>query len=368
MNSNQKEKHGGNLYAAMRSCGGALTDFLDFSANINPLGLSQGVRKALLLAMDAVICYPDPDAADFKQAVANYYQVQPRNIEAGNGAVELIYLLCRALSPERVVIPAPTFSEYAAAGRAAGLPVKYTELCPEGDFNPDLETLTRQLRRQDLLFICNPNNPTGAVLTRDQLEPLIQAASSVGAHVVVDESFIDFRPAGAQESCRSLVGRYAGLSVLHSLTKFLAIPGLRLGFLLTAENLAQKLRSLRDPWNVNVMAQAAGVSGLADLDYRQQTIELVQQQKEYLFQEFQKLPGFRPLPPSVNFMLADIRGSGRDAGRLQQELWPQRIMIRNCENFIGLSSSYIRVAVKSPAENRRLVKVLKKLIYGEDVQ
>ena len=362
------KKHGGNLYEAMRSRGGSLADFLDFSANINPLGLSPRVRSALQQSMEVVVCYPDPDATALKQAIAECYQVHPENIETGNGAVELIYLLCRALSPERVIMPAPTFSEYAAAAEAAGLPVATIALRKENGFVPEIESIIRQLRAHDLLFVCNPNNPTGAVLTSNQLEPLIAAASSVGAHVVIDESFIDFRDSAAMESCRILVRQYDSLSVLHSLTKFLAIPGLRLGFLLAPEKLAQKTKRLRDPWNVNVMAQAAGLAGLADLDYRQQTLFLVGQEKEYLYREFQKLPGFSPLPPAVNFMLTDIGSSGWDAGRLQAGLWPYRIMVRNCENFIGLSDAYIRVAVKSPVENRRLLNVLKKLICGEDVE
>ena len=362
------KKHGGNLYEAMRSRGGSLADFLDFSANINPMGLSPWVRSALQQSMEAVVCYPDPDATALKQAIAECYQVHPENIETGNGAVELIYLLCRAASPERVLIPAPTFSEYASAAGAAGLPVETIGLRKEDGFAPDLEVFIRQLRFRDLLFVCNPNNPTGAVLTCSQLEPLVAAASSVGAHVVVDESFIDFRESGARESCRMLVGKYDSLSVLHSLTKFLAIPGLRLGFLLAPEKLAQKIKSLRDPWNVNVMAQAAGIAGLADQEYRKQTLAMIVREKEYLFHEFQKLPGFHPLPPAVNFMLADIGSSGWDAGRLQAGLWPHRIMVRNCENFIGLSAAYIRVAVKSTAENRLLINRLKKMICGEDEQ
>ena len=363
-----RKKHGGNLYEAMRCRGGSLADYYDFSANINPMGLSPRVRIALQQSMEAVVCYPDPDATSLKQAIAECYQVHPDNIETGNGAVELIYLLCRAVSPERVLIPAPTFSEYAAAAGAAGLPVETIVLRKEDGFAADMELFIPKLRVRDLLFVCNPNNPTGTVLTCSQLEPLIAAASSVGAHVVVDESFIDFRDPEAKESCRMLVGKYDSLSVLHSLTKFLAIPGLRLGFLLTSENLAKKTKSMRDPWNVNVMAQAAGVAGLADQEYRRQTLDMVGREKEYLFREFQKLPGFQPFPPSVNFMLSDIGSSGWDAGRLQAALWPHRIMVRNCENFIGLSDSHIRVAVKSPAENRLLVNRLKKMICGEDEQ
>ena len=365
MNNNPAEKHGGNLYEAMRSGGGVLTDFLDFSANINPLGLSPRVRQALQQNMDAVVCYPDPDATDLKQAIAEQYRISTANIETGNGAVELIYLLSRALMPARVVTLAPTFSEYAAGARAAGLSWEPIMLSGAKDFAPDMEELIRQMRPRDLLFVCNPNNPTGVVLDRRELEPLVAAASRVGAQVVVDESFIDFRSTGELESCRSLIRQYDSLSILHSLTKFLAIPGLRLGFLLASEKLVEKVKSLRDPWNVNVMAQVAGVAGLSDHEYRQQTLSLVQQEKEYMFSEFHALPGFHPLPPAVNFMLADISASGWDAPKLQAALAPYRILVRNCGNFPGLSSSFIRVAVKSPAENRRFINIVKSIIVGK---
>ena len=361
-------EHGGNVYEAIRRNGGVLADYLDFSANINPLGLSPGVRAALSETMDAVACYPDPDATALKQSIAKCYQADSSNIETGNGAVELIYFLCRALAPDRILIPAPTFGEYAAGARAAGVRVETLPLHQENGFRPDPAEMARKLRKNDLLFFCNPNNPTGVVLNRRELEPLIQAAGSTGAHIVVDESFIDFRPSLAQESCRSLAGKQEGLVVLQSLTKFLAIPGLRLGFLLAPAKLVQEIKNLRDPWNVNVMAQAAGAAGLDDRDYRHQTVAMVQAEKEYLFREFQKLPGFSPLPPSVNFMLADIGGSGWDALRLQEALWPHRILIRNCGSFPGLSRSHIRVAIKSPPENRSFVDKLKTMFCGEDAE
>lgn len=365
MGNNIREKHGGNVYEAMRRLGGERTDFLDFSANINPLGLSPSIRTSLEQAMDAIVCYPDPEAVELKQAIAKCYRRQEEQIEVGNGAVELIYLLCRALEPRRVLLPSPTFGEYAAGARSVGVLMKEILLDAKVGFKPDVETLARTLRKRDLMFFCNPNNPTGVVLTREELEPLVVAAERVGAWIVVDESFIDFRLEREIESCKTLLDRYSSVMVLHSLTKFLAIPGLRLGFLLGHNNTIARLRVLRDPWNVNTMAQIAGVVGLADLDFRRRTVELVRTEKAFLFTEFQKLSGCRPLSPSVNFMLTDIGESGRDAKQLQEALWSHRIMIRDCGSFAGLSSRYIRVAVKGPEENHQLIQIMKMLFCGE---
>jgi threonine-phosphate decarboxylase len=358
--------HGGNIYAAARDSGLAAADFLDFSANINPLGLSPQVRAALLSSLDSVVCYPDPDAVALKITIADTYQVCGDCIETGNGAVELIYLLCRALSPKRVLLPAPTFGEYAGATRAAGLPISKIPLSAETNFIPDIAAISAALQPDDLLFFCNPNNPTGVIMTCEQLEPLIAQATAIGAHVVVDESFIDFRPTERAESCRGLVGRYRGVTVLHSLTKFLAVPGLRLGFLLGQPALVQQLEKMRDPWNVNVMAQAAGVAGLKDLAYRQETVRLVGREKEDMARGLQAISGIKVLPPSVNFVLVGLGATGWNAELLQQRLWQERILIRNCASFTGLSDRYIRLAVKQQAENQRLIDLLKMIMCKEE--
>lgn len=368
MKDQEKAKHGGNIYEAARKCGGDISDFLDYSANINPLGLSPRVRTALINGLDSVTAYPDPDAVALKQAISDTYQVPADWIEAGNGAVELIYLLCRVLSPQRVLIPSPTFSEYAAAAQAAGVTCETIPLDKDTDFFPSIAELSQKLKSKDLLFLCNPNNPTGCVLSRQQLEPLIQKASVVGAHIVVDESFNDFRLTAEAESCRTLIDRYPGVIVLHSLTKFLAVPGLRLGFMLSRPELAERIKCLRDPWNVNVMAQTAGVAGLLDQEYRLKTVALIEQEKEKMFRGLQSIKSVRVFPPAVNFVLADLSDSGWDAGKLQEALMGYRILIRNCANFVGLSNRYMRVAVKGSGENQRFLRILNKIIIGVDVK
>lgn len=371
MTEEDKAKHGGNIYAAMRRLGGGFSDYLDFSANINPLGLSSQVRTALIDALDSVTGYPDPDATELKRSVSDCYRVPLEYIETGNGAVELIYLLCRALSPKRVLIPAPTFSEYEAAARAAGLMVKKVPLDKERSFVPSIAELSQMLQPGDLLFFCNPNNPTGAILNRLELEPLIERASSVGAYILFDESFNDFRPEPEEESCRSYIKGQHSVIVLHSLTKFLAVPGLRLGFLLGRPELVGRMKQLRDPWNVNVMAQAAGVAGLADHEYRRKTVAMIAREKEIIRQGLRSIPGIRVFPASVNFVLAefgDFDEFGRDTSSLQEVLLPHRILIRNCSNFGGLSGRFMRVAVKAPHENQRFLQVLHQIVSGVEVE
>ncbi|MHC1758816.1 MAG: threonine-phosphate decarboxylase CobD [Negativicutes bacterium] len=364
MNVQDKAKHGGNVYEAVRNRGGNFADFLDYSANINPMGLSPQVRAALVKGLDSVMAYPDPDAVALKQTISDTYRVPVEWIETGNGAVEIIYLLCRLLSPHRVMLPSPTFSEYAAAAQAADTACTTIPLDKDCGFIPSIPALSQRLQANDLLFFCNPNNPTGAVLTRRQLEPLIEKAAAVGAHIVFDESFTDFRLTSEAESCRTLIARYPSVIVLHSLTKFLAVPGLRLGFLLARPETVKRMKRLRDPWNVNVLAQIAGVAGLADTEYRRETVTLIDQEKEKMRLGLQAIPGMRVFPPAVNFVLADLGESGWDAEKLQEALMEHRILIRNCANFDGLSNQYMRVAVKGADANQRFIRILNKIFNG----
>ena len=156
--------------------------------------------------------------------------------------------------------------------------------------------------------------------------------------------------------------------MLHSLTKFLAVPGLRLGFMLGRPELVQRMKLLRDPWNVNVMAQAAGVAGLADREYRQASVALITLEKEKMRVGLQAIPGIRAFPPAANFVLAELGETGWDAARLQEALGPHRILIRNCANFVGLSDTYMRVAVKGPEENQRFLRILNMIICGVDAK
>lgn len=357
-------EHGGNLYAAARQTGGSPDDYLDFSANINPLGIPGSVRQAILSAVDSIIHYPDAEATALKQAISRQYGVTADRITAGNGAVELLYLLCHALRPRRVLIPAPAFSEYERAARAAGAAIEYHFLRPGDGFAVPLEPLIDKLAAVDMLFLGNPNNPTAVLCRRQQLERLLTAARERQVTVVVDESFLDFLPDDSAYSCRPLLASYPHLFILHSLTKFYALPGLRLGFALTDPALTARLCAGKDPWNVNCLAQAAGVAALTDQDYRSRSRRLLTGAKAALYQRLSAIPGLKAYPPAVNFILLDIAATGLTAAKLCQALLKQRILVRDCSNYPGLSPYYIRVAVKRPEENQLLLQALQTVLAG----
>ncbi|MBC8014668.1 MAG: threonine-phosphate decarboxylase [Sporomusaceae bacterium] len=362
MNGNNAAEHGGNLYAAMRQAGGNISEILDFSANINPLGLSENIRKTLHTSIESIIHYPDVDGYALKQAISQYYRVSAEQITLGNGAVELMYILCHMLKPKRILVTAPAFSEYEAAARASGATIEYVYLCPEKEFTIDIQAMIRQLAHIDIVFICNPNNPTGTLLLSIQIEKLLAAAQAQNTYVVVDESFIDFLPNDDAYTCRQLLDKYTNLIIFHSLTKFYAIPGLRLGFALASRPLTTLLHSGKDPWNVNTLAQNAGVTALSDHTYQHLSKELVEKVKMDLYHHLREIPGLKPYLPSVNFILINIKDTGKTGEELQQAMVRHHILIRSCSNYPGLSSEYIRIAVKRPEQNSILIDTLKKVI------
>jgi len=351
-------EHGGNLYAAMRRQGGGMEALLDFSANINPLGLPESVHRSLIEALPHIIHYPDPESQALKTAISKRFRVDERQIAVGNGAAELIYVLCHMFRPQRVLVPAPTFSEYERAARACGAAVEYLYLSPAEKFTISAESIVQRLPYIDILFLCNPNNPTGQVLPRETVERIIALAEKFKVLVVVDESFLEFLSAEASLSCRSLLPRYANLVIVQSLTKFYALPGLRLGFVLADHAICKMLDKGKDPWNVNSLAQVAGTVALADEAYRAKSLAMIGDAREAFCNKLGAIPGVIPLAGSANFILVNIAGTGFTSIRLREALAQEGILIRDCSNYPGLSAEYIRLAVKLPQQNEILLTCL----------
>lgn len=355
-------EHGGNLYEAAAAAGRPIHDFLDFSANINPLGLAPSVEQAIITNLPTIIHYPDAGASTLKQAISEHYHVPAGQIIPGNGAVELLYLLCHIVRPKHVLIPAPTFSEYERAARSVGAEIRYFYLPASTDFSLDPVVLLQHITANSIVFIGNPNNPTGKLIKRAEIVPLIRQAAAVNSIVVVDESFIDFLPDSTDYTCRCLVSKYDNLVVLHSLTKFYAIPGLRLGFALASDGLCAKMHSAKDPWNVNSLAQAAGVAALADTAFQQQSRAAVGAAKKQLYDRLRDIRGLCPYEPAVNFIFVNIGATGLTAAQLRSRMMEYKILIRDCSNYPGLADHFIRVAVKSEQANDYLIAACKKIL------
>jgi threonine-phosphate decarboxylase len=344
--------HGGNVFAVARSLGVPPEAILDFSASINPLGPAKGVREALAASFSSLVHYPDSDSTELRDALAKRHGVESANICIANGSTELIYLLPRLMSGKRALIIAPSFSEYAKALKRDGWRVENFILSSADCFAFHLDLLERELRNgYDLLILANPGNPTGRLYLHSEIEEINRLCSISGCLLVIDEAFMDF---SGKESADHLALRNGNILVLRSMTKFYALPGLRLGYAIGSQPIISQLSAIREPWSVNIPAQTAGVASLADADYAAATRELIISEREYLNAELAAIPGLRPFPSSANYLLVETDRS-ISAGELADKLMKELILIRSCGNFTGLDDQFFRVAVRNRDENIRLI-------------
>lgn len=323
------------------------------------------VEKAINAAVPQVVHYPDPNCTELKNTLGAYLNIEPEQIIAGNGAAELVYLLIKVLKPKRVLLPQPTFSEYEIAVVTGGGRVQDYPLSAGQGFRPSVEEITARLPGVDMIVLCNPNNPTGVITRREDLVKILEQARAGSVTVVVDEAFMDFVAEREDYSTVFLLRDYPNLFILYSLTKFFAIPGLRLGAGLGNPGLIKKMHMYKDPWNVNCFAQAAGVVSLQDEAYIKKSIGFIQQEKEYLFEKLSGINGLSPFPPAANYIFAGIRATGMTAPELADRLGGRGILIRDCSSYKNLDPYYIRMAVRTRAENDKLLAALRDIIRGE---
>ena len=345
-------EHGGNIY----NTDGQAENWLDFSANINPIGLSETVKTAILNHIDGLVHYPDPQAKELKSAIAVRYNIALENIITLNGAAEFFYLFFNTFRPRRVVIPVPGFSEYERAARAANCEVKYFFTYAENSFNISFDELIEAIRTEDIncVVLANPNNPTGNLLGSKEIIKLLEDVE----FVVIDESFVDFL--GDDHSLRQLTKSYSNLVVVQSLTKFFAIPGLRLGFAIADETIINRIELGKDVWNVNYLAQKAGAAALNDVNYINKTRCWIAAERDYITDRLRNIEGITFFEPTVNFVLIKFK-TVDIALNVIDTLKSHKILVRSCDNFPGLDGSYIRMAIRSREENCKVLDVLERL-------
>lgn len=359
---NDKFEHGGR-WAALAREHAAAEPFLDFSANINPLGFAPQVRTAITENLASIVHYPDSECTQLKEALAAYYQLPQEQLLVGNGAVELIYLLCQVLKAQRALLVAPSFSEYERALRANDCVIDYTYLRQQNDFEPQMQQIIIDLKDHDLIFVGNPNNPTGSIYPLESLRLLVEHAEANGCFVAIDESFMDFIEHDQAFSAKALLAESHNLIVFHSLTKFFALPGLRLGFAACSDpEVCRRMLLAKDPWSVNALAQLAGCASLADRRYIKKSRNYLRSEMDYFYGELSEFAKLKVYEPTVNFILLNCRASGFTAQQLYEKLLAEGIISRNCDNYPGLDEYYLRLAVRSRQENERLLEVLARIL------
>lgn len=331
---------------------------LDFSANVNPFGLSPAARDAVVRSLDEVSAYPDPDCRDLCRALACHLGVDPGWVLPGNGAADLIWRLCQARRPKTAVVLAPTFSEYELALRASGCEdIRYVGLARERGFRPGDELLDA-LRGADIAFVCNPNNPTGVTMDQALLGRACERGAEAGCLVVVDECFNGFLDEPDAHTVRPLLGRNASLVVLGAYTKLYGMAGLRLGYALCGDaSLLGAMRGCAQAWPVSGVAQAAGVAALADEAFVAKTRALVSSERTRLKGLLEGL-GLSVVAGEANYLFF----SG--PSDLYQRAARLGVIIRDCREYHGLRVGDYRVAVRLPEQNDELVRALARAMEG----
>ncbi|MDO4534881.1 MAG: threonine-phosphate decarboxylase CobD [Clostridium perfringens] len=348
-------KHGGNIEEVARKLKISAEDFLDFSANINPLGLSKRVKNAIEENILKIEKYPDITYHDLKKAIESFEGISYDNILLGNGAAEVIFNVIRGIKPKKALVMAPTFSEYEEALKSVECSVEHFYLKEENKFCITEEILEKIDNSLDILFICNPNNPTGVLTASKNIEKILIKAKKTNTVVAIDESFLDFRGDRSSYECKELLESYKNLVLIKSATKFFAFPGIRIGYGFTTNNdLKKKIEKVSISWSVNTLAKEALIAGFLDKEYIEESLKFVDREKDYLYSELLKIKGLTVFKPSVNFIMIKTQDKA-----LYEKMLEQRIIIRRCNNYYGLSNNFYRVAVRTRKENEKLIEALK---------
>jgi threonine-phosphate decarboxylase len=339
--------HGAHGEAVSRSLEVPIRDLLDFSQNINPLGAPSAALEAARRALyDESGHYPDLEYRELRGALAEYLGVPSDNIVPTNGGAEALFVAAGAAGAGGVLVLEPTFSEYAAAARASGMEVvRRVARRPDDSFGFDHAALD-DLGGISVVFLCNPNNPTGDLLCYREVLEVADRVRKAGAVLVVDEAFADFVP---EISVAAMVDER--LWVARSFTKFFAIPGLRLGCLICED--AARVQGLQPSWPVNAVAAAAGIAAVKDTSFAEVSVAEVARLRGDLLGALADLDGLQPFPGAANFLL--VRGPEGLAGRLAR----RGVLVRGCGPFMGLGDDYFRVAVRGEDENGRLISGLR---------
>ena len=352
-------EHGGNITKVINTYKINSRKVIDFSSNINPAGITSDARKIISNTTGLLSHYPDPECSSARVALSDYLGINKNNILIGNGSNELIHLIPRALGCRDILIYQPVFSEYEASARLSGARIRYLFARETDGFRINLGKIIKCVSNVGLIILCNPNNPTGFFLKKNELLELIRVCSKNRTYLLIDETFIEF----IEGDC-SLVkeaARYKYLLVLRSLTKFFSVPGLRIGYLVADKKIIKRVSLLQPTWSVNSFAQAIVTKTLLDKSFIRRSRDYVRRERNYLYKNFKKIKGISPYYSKANFVFCKITNQRYTASSLFKKLLKYGILIRDCSNFKGLGNCFFRVAVRKRKDNRRLIFCLAKI-------
>lgn len=342
------DMHGGNVYNKNVR--------LDFSANINPLGIPEGVKKAFVSSLDYCEKYPDHNCTELKKAIAEHESCSENLICVGNGAADLIYRIVHTFRPKKAVIVSPTFSEYEKALCEIGCDISFYNLNENNSFDIQNDFLNLIDDDIDMIYITSPNNPTGRIISADLLSCIADKCLKKGCILAADECFMDFSENSDRYSIKNAMNE--NVIILKAFTKIYAMAGIRLGYAVCGDKTtAEKISQNGQYWSVSAVAQQCGIAALREKEYVRKSVEMITAERRYLENELENL-GFKVYHSFANYILfrTDIK--------IYEYLLDKGILIRKCGNYRELSDNYYRIAVRTHSENLELISTMEKCIYG----
>ncbi len=344
--------HGGDIYRN--------SIHFDFSVNINPLGVPSEVQWVLTEAALHANKYPDILHENLIEDTAKVFDCLNDAIVYGNGASELIMAICHAINPKKAMLVQPCFLgyEYGIKGAAPNCKLIYHNLIEENSFALKEDILDAiEQEKPNVLFLTNPNNPNGLLIEKDLMEKIIEACDNAGTTLVVDECFIALTNREKELSLAYNIRSYKSVIVLRAFTKSFAIPGVRIGYCICSKStMAEKIKAHLPEWNLSIFAQMAGVECLKHLDFVEEAVELIQEERSFLTEDLTRL-GFKVFPSDANYVL--FKSSDHE---LAKKLLEYSILIRDCDDYNGLGKGFYRIAVKKHNENEGLLSALEDIV------
>ena len=338
-------------------------NILKFGANVNPLGLSENVKKQLASRLDILSSYPDRDYTTLRSTISEYCNIPAEFILPGNGSSELIALLIQEQNPKHTLILGPTYSEYSRELSFSGSTQEYYHLREEDNFVLNVDDLCQTLEENyDFLIICNPNNPTSSAINKEDLRKLIAFCAAKNIFVMIDETYVEFTPDINEITAVTLTEKFTNLMVLRGVSKFYAAPGMRLGYGITGNlEFLKKMKEKQVPWSLNSLGALAGELMLKDKDYIRRTRGLILSERNRLLHALETIPTYKTYPAYANFILLKIQKTGLTSYDVFDACIRQGLMIRDCSSFECLDGEYIRFCIMTPEDNTRLLNILASL-------
>lgn len=351
--------HGGNIYALERA---GKKEVIDYSSNINPLGVPESFKKAAVKNFSLLEKYPDISYTALRESIGKYNKISSENIVVGNGATEVLFLFVKALNPKKVLIVSPTFAEYERALKNIGCEIEYFELKESENFVLDIKKFIETAKNYNLAVICNPNNPTGNFISKNNINEINLELEKVGTKLFLDECFIEFIKGWEGKTSADFHSK--NIFILRALTKFFALPGLRLGYGISFdEEILKKINEIREPWSVNGFAELAGRVILEDEEYISATEKWIETERKWFtdsLKEIENLGKIKVYNTETNFIL--IKLIHTTAETFRQKMIEKNILVRNASNFKFLDNSFVRLAIKDRERNERVIQAVKEVL------